>query len=143
MLCSASRNRGSSSGRCSSGASQKSVSKPKRRLLSRFARKRTSSASTRCSMPLTLVSIVGMMTRAHESAGIPCEKSIRGNGCGATNRVASQFVNATASWLADSSKSTPINAKNQSGTLNAGNCACTSANKLPVRSSVINAITPK
>ena len=55
-----------------------------------------------------------MITSARDSGGMPCEKSIRGSGCGATSKVANQFVSATANWLVDSSERMPIKASSQS-----------------------------
>ena len=43
------------------------------------------------------MSIVGTTTSVRDSGGIPSEKSMRGNGCGVTSNVASQFTSATAS----------------------------------------------
>lgn len=54
-----------------------------------------------------LVSIVGTTTSVRDCAGIPRKKSIRGNGRGATTKVASQFMVATASWLVASNKTIP------------------------------------
>ncbi len=93
----ANRNSGSSSGSVSSGASRKSVNRPKCKFSSRFARNRTSSASARSSMFWALISRVGITTRARDSGGIPPEKSIRGSGRGVTRSVATQFTSATAS----------------------------------------------
>jgi hypothetical protein len=72
-----------------------------------FARKRTSSASTRLSIPRD----AGEHGRHHDQRArrrrdAP-EKSIFGSGCGVTSRVASQFTSATPSWLAASSERRP------------------------------------
>ena len=102
-----------SSGVVSSAASRKSVSRPKCRLSSRFARNRTSSDSISSSMPRGLVSIVGTTTRVRDSGGIPSEKSIRGSGYGFTSSVASQLTSATASRLAQSRERAPNRASGQ------------------------------
>ena len=135
----ANRNSGPSSGSASWGPSQKSVSKPNRKLPSRLARNRTSSASIRSSMFWALVSMLGITTSVAASAGMPREKSIRGNGCGATSSVASQFTKATASWLVESSKRMPMSASCQSVSSRIGAIAA----KLTVRSSVSNRIAPR
>ena len=76
----------------SAAASTKSVNKAKCRHGSRLARYRTSSPSSRCSMPAALVSIVGTATSVRCSGGMPCSKSIRGNDCGLSNCVANQLT---------------------------------------------------
>ena len=135
----ASRNSGSSSASVSSSASRKSVNRPKYRLSSRFARKRTSSASTRSSMFCGSVSSVGTTTSVRDCAGMPAEKSMRGSGCGRTNKVASQFTRVSANWLVDSSASMPISTSNSSGT----SWACASATRPALKSSVSSAIVPR
>ena len=139
IRCSANRTSGSSSASVSRIASPKSVSSPKRRFSSRFARNRTSSASTRSSMAWALVSMVGMTTSVRDSGGMPFEKSIRGSGRGATSSVANQFVSDTESWLADSSDKMPINTSSQSDIRLPIVCF----NRQPASSSVISVIKPK
>ncbi len=52
------------------------------------------------------MSIVGTTTIVRHSAGMPAEKSRRGSRQGFTSNVDSQFISATASWLAHSKKIT-------------------------------------
>ena len=58
----------------------------------------------RRSTPARLVSIVGTTTIVPQSAAMPEEKSKRGSRRGFTSSVDSQFINATASWLAQRRK---------------------------------------
>ena len=51
--------------------------------------------------------IVGTTTIVRQSDGMPEEKSRRGSRRGFTSRVLSQFISATASWLAPSRNSRP------------------------------------
>ena len=90
-------------------------------------------------MASALVNIVGTTTNVRDSAGMPLDKSMRGNGCGATNSVASQFVSVTANWLTETSNRMPVNATTQSASPE--RCACTV--RPPVMSSVTSIIVPR
>ena len=59
-------------------------------------------------MDAAAVIIVGITTSVRACAGIPREKSIRGNGCGVTSSVASQFTRPTANWLVATSRTATI-----------------------------------
>ena len=55
----------------------------------------------------------GTTTSVRYSGGMPAEKSIRGNVCGVTTNVTSQFTTATASWLAATIQRMPIRQSSQ------------------------------
>ena len=52
--------------------------------------------------------MLGTATRVSALAGMPSEKSMRGNGCGGTSTVASQLTRAMPSSLKAITPSTPI-----------------------------------
>src|SRR4029434_9105666 len=55
----------------------------------------------------------GTTNSVRDSGGMRAEKSIRGNVCGVTTRVTSQFTTATASWLAATIHRMPIRQSTQ------------------------------